>query len=256
MISVGWQAAMIGVLSAATLAAGLAGFARGREGQGIRVLRAASRGGVWTLVRTWSRKASRWLAVSRPGARRREYEEWRESLEEGLWALARALQAGHNLHQAIEVVRRESEGPFQRFLADVLAVHKSGVPLAQSLRQVAGDFRWTESFYLAEVLELGTRSGGHLLENIRALQEIVRDRAVLKAQLAAGTGEARLSAWVLGLTPLVLLVFMVVFQRDMLAPLVHDPIGRVGAAYAVISWTSGVLVIRGLLRLPEGEEGL
>jgi len=197
----------------------------------------------------------RYFLRLRPGAGQRDYQRWRDSLEDGLWSMARVLQAGHNVYQALEIVRGENSGPFGQFLSDVLIRHRSGVPLTDALRQAAEVSQWAEAFYVAEVLELGLKSGGHLLDNISSLQEMIRDRAFLKAQLAAGTGEARISAWILGLTPLALIAFMAIFQPGMILPLIKDPTGRLGAIYAVVSWASGVLIIRKLLQLPEGEDG-
>ncbi len=197
----------------------------------------------------------RYFRRLRPGARQHDYQRWRDSLEEGLWSMARVLQAGQNVYQALESVRGENVGPFGQFLSDVLIMHRSGVPLTDALRHAAETSQWAEAVYVAEVLELGLKSGGHLLDNIYSLQEMVRDRAFLRAQLAAGTGEARISAWILGLTPLALIGFMVIFQPGMILPLVKDPTGRLGAVYAIVSWASGVLIIRKLLQLPEGEAG-
>jgi len=67
--------------------------------------------------------------------------------------------------------------------------------------------------------------GGNLAEVLQTTVDTMRERSRLRRHVRALSAEGRLSAWVLIALPLGLGLFMFVFRRGYMTPLVTDPTG-------------------------------
>ena len=93
--------------------------------------------------------------------------------------------------------------------------------------------------------------GGNLAELLSTVAETLRERERLRRQVRSLSAEGRLSAWILGLLPVVFTVYLVLARPDYLRPLYATPLGPVMLALVAIM----LLRSRGVLDVPcrEGE---
>lgn len=173
-----------------------------------------------------------------------------EQLEQGLVTMTSALRAGLSLVQALEVAAEEAEQPLRRDLSAVLAEYRVGRPLEQCLDDWSRRRRSSDVVFLARSISVHRESGGDLGLVLSNLAGTVRDRRLLRLELQAKTSEARITAAVLVAMVPVLALYLVTFQADMLAPLVREPAGRVGLGYAIVSWATGAVALRRMVRRP------
>ncbi|HEX8603759.1 MAG TPA: type II secretion system F family protein, partial [Pseudoduganella sp.] len=83
-----------------------------------------------------------------------------------------------------------------------------GVPMNEALHNMAGRIPLTDLRYFVLAVLIQRESGGNLAELLANISRLTRARLKLLAQIRVLSAEGRMSAWVLGLLPLVMLVFM------------------------------------------------
>jgi tight adherence protein B len=92
-------------------------------------------------------------------------------------------------------------------------------------------------------------TGGNLAEVLDKMAAVVRGRFRFQRRVRTLSAEARLSGWVLGLTPFVLAAVISITSPDYLPMLVNNPLGQqlVWGAFALA--VVGILWIRKLIRI-------
>lgn len=180
--------------------------------------------------------------------RRRDRRLAEERLEEVLEEIAAYLRSGDSLPEAL---RHSAEGgcghPWPRLLGEVVRSYDQGVALADAL-SVLETLESHEVSLMVRGMRFHCHAGGDLAAALSRLADDVRERRLVQGEIEARTAEARWTAFVVAGVPVLLAAYFALHGRQMLAPLLDDPMGRAGAVYGLLSWCSGVFVLRRLLR--------
>ena len=132
--------------------------------------------------------------------------------------MASSLRAGHSFLQSLDTVAKEIAQPaaaeFQRVVAEI----RLGRPAEDALEALAErvgspDFKWA-----VLAVNIQREVGGNLAEILDTVADTLRERAMLRRQIKVLTAEGRLSAWVLGLLPFGIALYMFAVN-----PRVHRP---------------------------------
>lgn len=180
---------------------------------------------------------------------RRARREAEGGLDDVLVEVAEHLRAGYSLVQAL---RQAAEGgvkpPWPHLLKEVLERYEQGVTLPEALSTL--ERMGGQSVNLAvQAIRFHYRSGGNLGEVLLRLADDLREARLLRGEVEARTAEARWTAFIVAVIPFVLATYFGMSNPGWVAPLLDDPAGRLGAAYAAVSWLTGVLLVHRLLRL-------
>jgi tight adherence protein B len=156
-------------------------------------------------------------------------------------AIARMLRAGLPISTAVRAVAAESPPPVNTVFATISDQVEIGTPievaLENSSRQIGlPDYRF---FTVAVVLQHVT--GGNLAVTLEILSDIIRRRRAVRLKARATTAEIRVSAYVLGSLPFLIVGALLLIQPGYLSPLVSDPRGHV-----ILLMAAGGLVLAGL----------
>ena len=162
--------------------------------------------------------------------------------------IARALRAGLPISSAVRAVSAESQPPIRTVFATVANQMEIGVSLQEALdasSQKVGlaDFRF---FSTAVVLQDAT--GGNLTVTLEVLSDIIRRRRALRLKTKAITAEIRVSAYVVGSLPFLMIGALFVIQPGYLTPLFVDPRGHFVLAMAVGGLLLAAISIRQMMR--------
>jgi tight adherence protein B len=131
-----------------------------------------------------------------------------QQLPEAADFLARGLRAGHSFSNVLKMVGDEVPEPI---CAEFKATYEEinyGVPMNEALHNMASRIPLTDLRYFVLAVLIQRESGGNLAELLANISRLTRARLKLLAQIRVLSAEGRMSAWVLGLLPLVMLVFM------------------------------------------------
>jgi tight adherence protein B len=168
-------------------------------------------------------------------------------------AIARMLRAGLPIASAVRSVSDESPPPVSAvftMIADQIAIGASiEDALDASTRHIGlQDFRF---FSVAVALQHAT--GGNLAATLETLSDIIRKRRAVRLKAGATTAEIRVSAYVLGALPFLIVGALLMIQPGYLTPLFVDPRGHVVLAMAagglLLAWISMRQMMRSVTNL-------
>jgi tight adherence protein B len=225
-----------------TVLGAVLGLATGLMVGGAGIALVAMAGGIVATARENRRRAERARA------------EFSRQLEQAILLLVASLSGNQTLLQACGTVGREVGAPLGGIFAAIAQEYQTGVPLAQCLRKATQSTRSRDFSHLVQAIELQRRSGGDLVTVLGHVVSAIRERRLMRGELAARTSEARLTADVLILATAALALYFLLFQPDALRPLTETTTGRLALAYAAGSWATGLTVMGRLLRMPELED--
>jgi tight adherence protein B len=170
-----------------------------------------------------------------------------EQLPDGLDLLARSLQAGHGISEAMRGVAEEMPLPLAQEFGRVYEEHNLGRDFRECLQNLTR--RNPSSFdlqiFVSSVL-LQRDTGGNLVEILQNISATIRSRFVFQGKVAALTSEARFTAWILGGLPFFVIGIIALLSPLYLVPLFHDPLGTLLLAYCGCSFALGIFVMREL----------
>jgi tight adherence protein B len=192
-----------------------------------------------------------WLFIVRAvftGFERRRLGALYLQLPDALAMIVRAARVGIPVTEAIRTVAREAPQPTATEfgeLADRLAI---GLPLPDALTATARQSGLPEYGFFATALILQNQTGGGLSETLENLAEVIRRRVGLRARAHALASEARTSAMILILLPVIAASALLVISPDYIRVLYADPGGQQIAAAAIGMVTTGGFVMRSIIR--------
>ncbi|MFZ5482449.1 MAG: type II secretion system F family protein [Myxococcota bacterium] len=168
-----------------------------------------------------------------------------EQLPDGLDLLARSLQAGHGISEAMRSVAEELPIPLAQEFGRVYEEHNLGRDFRECLQNLCkrnpGSFDL--QIFVSSVL-LQRDTGGNLVEILNNISGTIRQRFVFRGKVAALTSEARFTAYILGGLPFAIGSIIAVMQPNYLTPLFVDPLGNLMVAGGLCSFSMGVFLMR------------
>ncbi|PBI92261.1 Bacterial type II secretion system protein F domain protein [Variovorax boronicumulans] len=141
-------------------------------------------------------------------------------------AMVRLITIGNSTQAAFQLAIATTQEPLRGHMERSAALVRAGVDLDRALHQTATNVRVEEMFLLASIMGLGVRYGGRSDLLLERVANFMRDREQAEHELIAMSAETRLSAWILGLLPLGVGIFLVVVNPDYFMGMWNDETGR------------------------------
>jgi tight adherence protein B len=168
-------------------------------------------------------------------------EKLREQLPDVLTIMASSLRAGHSFLQSLDTVAKEiahpAAGEFQRVVAEI----RLGRPAEDALESLAERVGSPDFMWAVLAVNIQREVGGNLAEILDTVADTLRERAMLRRQIKVLTAEGRLSAWVLGLLPFGIALYMYAVNPDYIGLLFKTTYG------IIMLIVAGALLVAGVL---------
>jgi tight adherence protein B len=158
-------------------------------------------------------------------AARKQRARFRELLPMHLQDLSGAMRAGRSVVGALAAVAAGADEPIKTELDRAVRDEQLGLPLEESLEAIARRMDADDMDQVALVAALNRRSGSNVAEALDRVAEGARERADLRREVKALTGQAKMSSWVLTGMPPLLLIGITIIAPIYAHPLLHTPIG-------------------------------
>jgi tight adherence protein B len=175
--------------------------------------------------------------MSRISRRERQFTE---QLPDGLQLVIGSLRSGFSLSQALESLVRESPEPLAAEFGRAVAEHRLGADLSDALDRLAQRIGSDDLNWAVMAVRIQRDVGGNLADVLQTSVDTMRERERLRRQVRALSAEGRLSAWVLVAVPLFVGLFMGIYRRSYLAPLVTDPVGILMLFVGIVLFGVGI----------------
>ncbi len=146
-------------------------------------------------------------------------------LPDAIDLVARAMRAGHAFPAAVQMVGEESPDPLA---AEFRIVHEEinfGLGLDDAFRNLSARVPSDDMRFFVIAVLLQRETGGNLAEVLGNIGTLVRSRFKLLGKVKVLAAEGKLSAWILGVMPIGIAMFINILNPDFMSLLWKDPVG-------------------------------
>jgi len=147
-------------------------------------------------------------------------------LPDFLDGMVRLTGIGNSLPMAFQVTANSVQMPLRAVLDRAMGSVRAGHDLDRALQLAARPYRLHALELLHVVLGIGMRMGGRADQILQRMSDFMHDLEQAQQELRAITSETRMSAWVIGLLPLVVSTFMTLANPAFFNPMFHQPLGH------------------------------
>jgi tight adherence protein B len=174
----------------------------------------------------------------------RRLKAFNAALPDAIDLIARSLRAGHSMASSIEMVSQESPEPLAFEFVQVFQQQRLGLQFRDALLKMGMRVPSRDVQFLITAILVQKETGGDLTEILARASYVIRERVRIEGEVGTRTAQGRLTGWILGLLPIVMLVFINILSPGYSDMLFHDPLGQellcAGAALIAV----GAIVIR------------
>lgn len=189
------------------------------------------------------------LATAARTARDKRSEAVRELVPEALRSIETCLQSGYTLMQTFSQVAKETTGPLERAFSQAAHVLEAGRPASEALSSLRDATDISELSFVAVALQVQHESGGSMKQVLAAARDTIEGEIELKRSLRVHTAQAKLSARIVSVMPLVLVALFSVMSEGFLQPFFESAAGFALLLVAVVMQVAGVLAVRRMLSM-------
>jgi tight adherence protein B len=169
-------------------------------------------------------------------------------LPDALTLIASSLAAGHTFLRSIQMMCEEADPPLSDEFGRVVFEVRLGAPLVDALERMAERSGLSDLTWVVQAIRIQQTVGGKLADLLHTLADFMRAREEVRREVDVLTAEGRISAWILGAMPVLLLVAVQVMSPGYSDALFHGW-GLAALAGAGVSVLMGMVVIRRMVKI-------
>lgn len=138
----------------------------------------------------------------------------------------RSLSTGRSLESAVRFAVEESPPPLRHVLERVIRATDLGADLVETMSDAARLHGLRELNLIALAMRISNSYGSSPREMLESVVQMIRQQELARRELAAMTGETRISAWVLGLTPAAIAAYIMMMNPGYMDMMLQDASGK------------------------------
>lgn len=189
------------------------------------------------------------LVLFASNARDRRKEEMRDAIPEALESMSVCFGSGFTLLQTFEQVSEDVGGSLGGVFARSAHMLEMGSGAQAALEELRSGAQASELAFVAVALDVQHQSGGAIRQVLGAATEAVKGELALRRSLRVQTAQAKLSARVVSVMPLILIAAFSLASPDFLLPFFSSPYGYALLALALGMQAAGILLVRRALNV-------
>lgn len=195
-----------------------------------------------------STNRSRWSVKSLRSRRaeRRRRDEISAQMSPALSMIVGNLRIGRNVLGAIAEITDSVPEPLQSVLREIVTDVRLGGTVEDVVMRIAEREANPHLKVVASALSLHAQHGGSLVEILETVTESIEEEDRLHRDIRSLTADARLSAIVLMVMPVVAVVVVSLLSPGYMSPLVTEPAGRAMSVSALVLGAVGWRWLRAL----------
>lgn len=139
----------------------------------------------------------------------------------------RSLSTGRSVEGAMRQVIAETPEPLAKVLEPVIRATDLGANFAEALQDATKLHNIKELGLIALAIRISNNYGSSPNGLLNSVMQMIRQREQAQRELSAMTGETKISAWVLSLTPILIVLYMLFLNPGYLDMMLNDPTGLI-----------------------------
>lgn len=176
-------------------------------------------------------------------------ESFEQQLPDALDTITRALKAGYTFLDSIRLISTEFPAPLGTEFKIMFEEVTAGIDLRSALIGLVRRIPSVSVMAFTTTVLLQRETGGNLSETLTKISLIIRKRFAFKRTIKTLTAEGRMSAWVLGLMPVILFIVFYIMDPSYAGLLITDPTGREVLMVGIFQLGLGTLWLNRLIRI-------
>jgi tight adherence protein B len=177
----------------------------------------------------------------------RRQKKFLEEFADALDAMARLLQAGMPMSEAIAMTSREFQGPLKEEMLRIYENQKIGTPIGEAALMTARRMPLPEVQMFATALQIQSETGSSLSEVLGNLSGVIRARFRLKRKVKALSSEAKSSAAIIGALPVLVTLGLYLARPEYIGILFAVKKGQLMLGGACFWMSLGILMMRQMI---------
>jgi len=177
----------------------------------------------------------------------RRQKKFMEDFPDALDGMARLLQSGIPISEAVAMGSREFKGPIKEELTRVYENQKIGIPLGEAALLMSKRVPLAEVVMLATALQIQSETGSSLSEVLENLSSLIRARFRLRRKVKALSSEAKSSAAIIACLPILVALGLYAARPEYVGILFTTLKGK-WILFGACCWMSfGILIMRQMI---------
>jgi tight adherence protein B len=170
-------------------------------------------------------------------------------LEEALNLTANSLKAGFGLLQSLELAAQQLKHPISTELRRTLHDINVGSSTEDALLALGERGSSYDLDIVITAILIQRTVGGNLAEILGTVAQTMRERALIRGHIRAVTSQQRMTGYILGALPLVIMGLLSLIANEYMTPLFTTVPGMVLLIGAGVMELMGLLIIRRILAI-------
>ena len=170
-------------------------------------------------------------------------------LVDAINVLTSALKAGHSFQSAMNNIATDMEAPISEEFGRVFRETQRGMTLEESLNRMVDRTGSDDLDMLCTAIIIQRKVGGNLSEVLEKISETIQSRISLRMEIKTRTSSGRLSGYIVGALPFILLIMMSVVNPDYASGLFETDLGHIMLVVGIILEIIGFVVIKKIVTI-------
>jgi tight adherence protein B len=180
-------------------------------------------------------------------ARDRRFKRFSAEFPNAIDVIVRGIKSGLPLGDCLKIIAAETQEPVKSEFKTLIEDHALGMPLDEAVQRLPDRMPLSEASFFAIVIAIQSRTGGSLSEALGNLSRVLRERKKMEAKIKAMSGEAKASAGIIGVLPIVVAGLLFATSPDYVALDFTTMTGRIMLAACGVLMTMGTLMMRKMI---------
>lgn len=176
-------------------------------------------------------------------------DSMRLCVPDSIQSMKSCFQAGLSLEQTLEYLSMHSPGEIGRSFQKAFQSLRMGCSASEVLRSLKDEIHAPEFAFVVAALEIQHKTGGSLASVLQDADEAARGQFELERSLRVQTAQARLSARVVSVMPLVLIGIFSLISEGFLEPFFSSLAGIFLFLLAMLMQVAGIVMVRKTLKV-------
>ncbi len=172
-----------------------------------------------------------------------------EDLLKAIIIMNNSFKSGRNIMQAIEIVKRELDGPIKDEFSKIYMDMTYGLSLEVVFERFYDRIKLEDARYIASSLTLLNKTGGNIVKVFGSIEKTFYDKKKLRNELESMTASSVFVYRVLTVLPFAFVALISFLNPTYFLPLINNPIGIVVLLIILIIFSLYVLVIKKVLKV-------
>lgn len=174
----------------------------------------------------------------------RRMTKFRDEFPNALDVMVRSIRSGLPLNDALELIASDSQEPVKSEFQRVVDSQQVGFTVTEACMRMQQNIPLMEVNFFSIVIGIHAQAGGNLSEALGNLSRVLRERRKLGAKVKSLSSESKASAWIIGLTPIVMGAVLNFASPGYVTVLFTDFRGQIMVAASAVWMLIGILVMR------------